>query len=477
MKRVARGTFYIFIEQVVLAVSNALLIFFLARMLGPYKYGQYAVTLAFCGIFHMFFEAGFPGSITKGIASEENKIYSLMRFGYIGQLTCSTFIFLLVFIGAPFWAEHVLGDKSFTLYIRVASLYFIPYALMVISCSILNGQRLFERSILIRCIWSVLRVLVILLFFIKWKDVVSIFYAMFAAGLLAGVSTRFIMPKIRKQKTNIDMKKIIVLTFLLVISATAVQIDFRADKLFIKNIIQKDDIVGIYALASIIALLLISFSRHIVGALFPSMSRTFAIGEMKLTREYLIQGTRYLMLFFLPVSFGLNIVGKDIILVVFGNQYLRSIEPFAILIFAAVFFAFFTLHKQLLISIDRQWANIFVTLMVLILILALNPLFIRKYGFIGAAWAVLICSVIGALATSAYIFKILRTKYPLLSFLRILGATLICYFLAALVSDFAPVARYGVYIFLMLCFMGILVISKELTGKDWQNLKDIFIST
>jgi hypothetical protein len=109
------------------------------------------------------------------------------------------------------------------------------------------------------------------------------------------------------------------------------------------------------------------------------------------------------------------------------------------------------------------------------LALFLNPLFIRNFGYVGAAWAMLVCSVLGAMISGAYIFRLLQVKYPVLSLLRVSGATLICYFLAILASGYTVGIRYGLYFCLFLLFAGILHFSREWASEDWQNVKDIFI--
>jgi len=473
-KKVAKGSFYTFISQAVILLTKIFLILFLARILGPFKYGRYAAIFAFCLIIEVGM-GGISSSIAKEIASKKEKIYSLIRFAYINQFVWSAFIFLAIFLGAKFWSIIIFNDISFTSHLRVASLYFIPIALFYVNAGVLIGQRKIGEFALLNSSWMILRFFIILIFLLIWKSVDAIFYAIFIVAFLGLIPVKFTYSKIEKRTTNIDKKKVITFALSLLLLTLTRRSIFQVDKLFIKNMLQNNIFVGNYALASNFAIPLQLFSLSLTTAIYPSMAASFTRKDLGLTSKYLKEGTRYLLLLLLPVSFALNIIGKDIILFVVGNQYFQSIKPFTILIFASVFFSFFLLFSSLLVSINKQWSSVFISASILTLALLLNPLFIKKFGFIGAAWTTLICSVLGSLISGFYIFKLLKSRISLIAFLRIFTCTFFCYYLATLAGGFPCIIRYSIYSALGVIFILLLCFTKELTKDDWQVVKNIFL--
>lgn len=473
-KKVARGTFFIFISRIAGFILGAILVFFLARILGPSKYGQYSVVMALIAIVASLIESGFTGSTCKFISAEKENTYSLIRFGFKAQAVWALIIFITVFVTADLCAKYIFKDISLSFYLRVAALYIIPTAMIGIGCAVLDGLRRFERSAFLVLLVGFSRVCLIILFIFLWRKVSAVFYAMFIASLLGLILLKIFLPKVEKKVTEIDTKKILFFAFTLIISYITLRAIFQIDKIFIKNILGDNKTVGFYSLASNFSSTLQFFVVAISTTLFPSVAASFASKDFLLTRKYLQEGTRYLLLLILPLSLGLAIVGKDIILLLFGQTYIQSAAPFSILIFASAFFSFFFLYRQLLVSIDKQWQSFFLTALVLLLGVILNPLFILKYGYLGAAFATFICSAIGAVVGGVYIFSVLKAKYPFMSFVRISLSAGVCFCLSFLATGLPYILRYTAYTFLVIFFVFLLYVTKEFKAEDRERIMSIF---
>jgi len=473
-EKVSKGSFYIFLSQAGVFILGAVSVFFLARVLGPDKYGQYSVIFAFCLIFQAFFESGFTGSAIKTIASEKEDIYSLSKFAFLSQTIWTACIFLVVFLGAPLWVKYIFKDQSIVIPLRIASLYFIPMAVFLIARCILIAQNKFTLSALMMFLWSVARILVVIPFLFLWKSVNSVFWAIAISSLIGLFGIKLATKDIEKKKTFINKKHVVAIAFSLIVSAVGVRALFQIDKLFVKNILQKDNIVGLYALASNFALTLQLFSAPLIITLFPSVAASFKQQNTKLTHDYLWLGSRYFLLLLVPVSFGLNFIGKDIIQLIFGSQYIGSASPFKILIFAAACFSFFLLYRQLMVAMNRYKESVFITCTVLIAALVLNPLLINKYGVMGAALTTLIASFVGAVLSGIYVFRLAKAKYPWSSLVKIFIATVTCYYLATLGSGLNLMLRYSLFLALGGLLLIFLVVSREITKEDLKLIKGIF---
>jgi O-antigen/teichoic acid export membrane protein len=347
-------------------------------------------------------------------------------------------------------------------------------AAYAMSYSVLLAKKEFNRAALVQFLWVFLRSFVVFVFLMVWRDVTPLFWGIVVAALLGLVPVKMTAPRIEKEVSTIDKKHVLVLAFLLLVSAIALRGIFQVDKIFIKNILNDDNIVGIYSLASNFSLILQFFAFALIATLFPTLSGSYAESDLDLTRKYLFTCTRYSLLVLIPLAFTLSVVSKDVILLMFGEQYISSVRPFTVLIFSSAIFSLFMIYRQLLVSVNRHWMNVFITVLVFIAALVLNPFFIRKYGFMGAAWATFSCSAGGAVFSCVYIFKLLKQRFPWLSLARILAGSLVCFWLAVLCSHLVAPIRYGVYAVLAVGFVGVLVLLGEITREDWITVKSIF---
>lgn len=474
-KRIARGSIFIFTNRIIVLFLRALVLLFMARILGPSEYGKFSTVFAFCVIIQVLFESGFPGSTIKAISSEEGKVYSTAKFSLTLQTLLAVCVFIVIFVFSPFISRHIFGDASFSSYLKVAVLYFVPTAIYAIGYSILVAKRKFDLSALLGFFWSASRALLILLFLFSFKNVYAIFYAIFISSLIGLIPVGTIFSKIKKKVSRINKRKIIMVALSIFISAVAMRAVVHIDKIFVKKFLQDNAIVGRYALASNISLVLQIFVGSLMITLFPSVSGSFAKSDFQELRKYLNEGTRYMLLVLIPVSCFLAIIGRDFMGFFFGSNFIPASVPFSVLIFSSSIYSFFFLYRHLLISMDKYWVSTVMTLFVLGIAFILNPVLILRYGFMGAAWATFTASSIGAIITGFYIYRISGARYPLVTFIKIFAASLVCAILALLAGGYAPFVRYAIYSSLFIAFIAFMNYSNVFTKKDIDFIKSSFM--
>jgi len=444
-RKVIQGSFYIFIGQVVTSCVQLFLFIFLTRTLTLREYGQYSAILAFCLIIQILFESGFTNSTARAIASGEGSSYSLARFAFLCQFFWAVGLFLVVFLGANVWAGLVFNDASLAKYLKVASLYFVPMAIFTMGYWILVGQKRFKRAGILFSSWYLLRLVLVVLFVLYRRNLGLVFFAFFVASLLGLVLTGVSISGVERIRTYIDKKRIVLRGVMVVAANFAAFSVYRMDKLFVKHILGRDDIVGSYALASNLSFITQLFSIAVVTALFSHMADSHSRHDLKLTGRHVMMGVKLLWLTLVPISMGVILLGKDIVLLVFGEKYSGAVPYLHVLIFAGMFFAFFLFFRYSLLSFDRQSTGLAISLLVFIAAVILNLILVNVLGPMGAAWTTLVCSLGGALIAGIFVFKVLKGWCNWRSLTRVLAAAAGCLVLAFLCTGFSTVMRIVAY--------------------------------
>ncbi len=136
-------------------------------------------------------------------------------------------------------------------------------------------------------------------------------------------------------------------------------------------------------------------SESLIIALFPAVSRLYQ--EESETLKTLFSES-----FYKSLAFGLSVacvtafLSKDLILFLYGPEYVQSGQVLPILIFGLVFIMPASICGTTLRSTDRQTIGMFVGGGGVVLNIMLNLILIPKYSLIGAAWATLATEVIVA---------------------------------------------------------------------------------
>jgi O-antigen/teichoic acid export membrane protein len=126
-------------------------------------------------------------------------------------------------------------------------------------------------------------------------------------------------------------------------------------------------------------------------ALIPTMAALAATQPARVTELY-ARGSRYLLAVALPVAVFGVLEAERFITFLFGREYAASVPVTRILIPAAGFMFLSNFGETTLACIDRWRAIVVTSTMALLLNIALNLLWIPRFGYIGAGWATLVAA-------------------------------------------------------------------------------------
>ncbi len=183
------------------------------------------------------------------------------------------------------------------------------------------------------------------------------------------------------------------------------------DRLFLVEYTNMESI-GIYSLIYGLSLMVVSLFGRPFRSMFPTQSATlFNNGDMEGLQRLFNQSAGMLLAFLIPATFGIALVGNEIILTMATPEFLPGSKLLAVVMAGYAINSLSSFYDVSLgLSYKQIWSSISLGV-ALILNCVLNALLIPKYGIDGAAWATLCSFCIKFLIsfTVSQKFKIFKT--------------------------------------------------------------------
>ena len=397
---------------------------FLARGLGVEDLGKYAFAFSFTTLFSVFVDVGMSSILTREIAKDRSRAKEIL-YNVLGmKLVLGFFVYLLIIL-----LVNVLDYGSTTkILVYITGLIMLLDNFASSFWATLRGNQNLKYESLGIILFEVIVVTVGLTLLFSGLGVVWVILS-----TLVG-STCFFFFSFYQMKKRLALKvKVIwnskVLKMLLKISwpfalmGIFARLNTQIDTVFLSKIGCVGDVcnsnVGIYAIATKIALAIHFIPLAFTAALFPAFSEYFIHNKEKLARTF-EKSMRYMMVIGVPLSLGIYSLAPDFVPGIFGSIYTEAVLPLQILILGLVFMFLTFPVGSLLNAASQQLRNAVHVGIAVVVNVGLNLILIPKMIFVGAAIASFASSLV-ILFLGMYITpKIVKfKKMPLLaSFLR-----------------------------------------------------------
>jgi O-antigen/teichoic acid export membrane protein len=146
---------------------------------------------------------------------------------------------------------------------------------------------------------------------------------------------------------------------------------------------------GYYSAAYRFMEVLKGLSYGYIAALFPIISSAFATSKDSFKRRCVLS-VKYLFILTFPIAIGMTILSRNIILLVYGKEFLNSAGVMQILIWTICFFPIALVFARALVASKNQRFDLICNVLALVFNVSLNLLLIPRFGCVGAAMATLI---------------------------------------------------------------------------------------
>jgi len=237
---------------------------------------------------------------------------------------------------------------------------------------------------------------------------------------------------------------------------------FRLDTLMLSLMKPAAD-VGIYNLGYKFLESLIFFPTMFIGLVMPLMSE-YALSAKEKFRKVVQKALDVLLIFAIPLMIGILFLSERMVVLIAGQEFVLSSGVLDILIIAVGIIFLSVLFSNMIISLRKQKALVYIYGLGAIINLIANFIFIPKYSYYGAAATTVITEFVVVCLMLIVLFKILRYLPSFRSFVKPFLAGLVMALLLYFLADLS---------LFILIFLGALVYFFVLYLLDGASIKKV----
>jgi O-antigen/teichoic acid export membrane protein len=169
---------------------------------------------------------------------------------------------------------------------------------------------------------------------------------------------------------------------------------------------------------------------------------------------------KYFVIFGLLIFLGITLF-IDVFKMIIGSEYHSGLKVVPAVLMANLFMGiYFNLSLWYKLS-DKTWMGAWIAGIGAVLTIAANVLFIPLMGYMGSAYAVLICFVLMTIISYVVGQKYYRVDYDLKRILMYLAVAIGFYYLSDLVHFSTSVLQYALNISLFTAFLGVVFYNEK----------------
>jgi O-antigen/teichoic acid export membrane protein len=250
---------------------------------------------------------------------------------------------------------------------------------------------------------------------------------------------------------------------------TAIYLNF--DKILI-SMIKGDFDTGLYGAAYKLSDYLKMMTGLYFPIIFPALSH---LSKESISGRFsrLIEKSFYLLLMVtLPISIGTTVLSDRFVVLFFGKEFIASAGALGWLIWILPFGALSGLFGYSLISIGKQHLCGIATFAGLVVNIILNLILIPKYGFIGAAYSILMAEILVALIVLYFNEIHLKVRFDKASVVKLMVAAFIMFILT---YSLRGKSLYLVIPISAAVYVAVLWVLKLIKPADWMLIREAFL--
>lgn len=388
------NTSWLMAEKVLRMVVGLFVGVWVARYLGPEKFGLLSYAQSFVALFSAFATLGLDGIVVRELVKNPEREGELLGTSFGLKLIGALAVFIMLAIAIPFTSNDrytnilvfIIASATIFQAFNVVDMYFqakvmgkfITFAntLSLLLSSIAKVVFILVQAPLIAFAWMV----------VFESFVLAIGYVYFYVNNHSLSDKKHFTFKLHTAKSLLKD------SWPLILSGLVIMIYMRIDQVMIKEMLGAEA-VGQYAAAVRISEAWYFIPMVISSSLFPAI-----INAKKQSEE--LYYARLQKLYDFMVWFGVLIVlplwffSDFIIITLFGTAFANAIGVFEITIFIVILIFIASVHGKWLLSEGLQRYSLFYSIMGVISNIVANLYFIPKYGIVGAAYGTVLAQTV-----------------------------------------------------------------------------------
>lgn len=392
IKTIFHNMSWILISQIIASICGFIWTIVIARYLGVHDYGILGFATSLTGILSITIDFGISTHIVRHIATDYDSTPK-----YLGNALPLKSIFAILTSILTLVILLILNCDELTI---TVTLLFTLEMIIKSFINIINGAfQAFEKGkyqgIGNTLLNIILLIFILLAIFSDW-GLLGITFAYLISNIIALVYIYYTFTKhVTKPHFELDKtfcKKITIYSIPFAITGVLYSIYYSIDIIMLNHIIG-NTATGIYnasyKLINVITLLYTAYT----AVIFPVMSKFYKNDEKLLEISY-EKSIKYLMLIMIPLSMGTMIYSTDIILLIYGQEYINSAPTLSILIWTVCLLFVASPGNILLQASHKEVTVTKIYAIAAAFNFILNLILIPKFSFIGAAFTTVISDIL-----------------------------------------------------------------------------------
>jgi len=387
-QKVFRNLFWAMLGKIINIFCGLLVGIFVARYLGPGKFGLMNYIISYVTLFSVFATFGLDSIEIRELAKK-----NVIKEKIIGTAFVIRLILSIITIGFISVTLYLFESDFFTItLVLIYSISLIINSLNVIRnyfTSIILNEFVVKTEIVRTIIGTGIKLgLLIINAPLAWFIVAATFdFVLIGGGYIFSYRKKVGAIKdwsFDKHEAVILMKA----AFPLLLSGTAIIIYQRIDQVMIRNMIN-NDALGFYSIAAKFT----EFAIFIPNVIAQTVTPLLVQAHQNDMKEYKIKSQQFLNLMWwgaVFIALLISLFAYPIILILYGSTYSPAIVVLQIMAWRAVFDSFFAASGQLIIIENLQKYAVIRNIIGLIVCVGLNLILIPHFGIIGSAWTSII---------------------------------------------------------------------------------------
>lgn len=474
IKKIVVGSLIIIIGLFFTKLLNYIFRLIIAK-LGPDQYGLFSIGLGVVSfgaiIALMGMDRGMLRFISYYIGIKNNEkikgtIFFILKFSLISSIIFG----LIIFLASPYIASTIFHNKELSIIIKILAFSIPAYVLSEVTLSIIRAFREVKYVVYSKNIFESLSKIIL--------SVIAIYfgYKLFGISIAYVISLvlGFIMAFYFVEKklfsilnksiiTKYSNKEIFSYSWPLMINNIMELSLIWVDTLLIGYFKTSSD-VGIYNAAFPTAMLLTAVPVAILTLFTPTMGKL--MGENKINEQKDIFNiiSKWIFLVALPLTLFIMFFPKEILKILFGNEYITGYIALSILAFGFLISAISFTSRKILEVYKKSKLILINSIIAVLLNIILNIILIKRYGINGAAISSAISFLVYSLIFIIQSSIKLKFKQPIKDYIKILLAGIIASVLILVISKYI-IKNFFVLLFLFILTYFISIIILKVVNK------------
>ncbi|MFA6524263.1 MAG: flippase [Candidatus Paceibacterota bacterium] len=461
-----KNTFWLAFGEITGRLLKLIIIFYAIRILGVSDWGTFSYVISLCGLFMIFSDIGLASILTRELAKNETEKNKYIATSFSIKIILNILIFTLIILFAPLFAKDNL---SLTL-IPLVGLLMVFEGIRDFTFAINRSMEKMEVEAFVKIITNLLIILFAYIFLVNSKTVFSLALGYMLGSLSGMIFTLIIFRKYLKnmiKNFSKDLiKPLIIIAWPFSFFAILGSVMSNTDVVML-GWIKGTREVGFYATSQRIIAFLYIIPGLLTSSLLPTLSKE--IRDKEKIKNVVHSLIKIVYLFSIPVIFGGLVIGDNLIIKLFGSEYIPTISIFQVSLLSILFVSPALIFNSIIFIFNKHSSIIKISFIGTIMNILINILLIPKYGGIGASIATLISQFVIMILIKKELGKIIELKIFSGLFKIILASILMSIFLYIL-----KYLNLNLYLLIILAIFLYFIILIKIKEESLFKIKNIF---